>query len=54
MKKKQLETLLYSVAGVIAMGLIIVAANVIFGVAKQHTPMRGVAKASRKSRRKEV
>jgi len=39
MKKKQLETLLYSVAGVIAMGLIIVAANVIFGVAKQRVDL---------------
>src|SRR5205814_4842800 len=34
MKKKQLETLLYSIVGVVAMGLIIVAINVIFGVAK--------------------
>src|SRR5713101_6590677 len=34
MKKKQLETLLYSVIGVVAMGLILVAINVIFGVAK--------------------
>ena len=39
MKKKQLETLLYSVVGVIAMGLIIVAANVIFGVAKQRVDL---------------
>src|SRR2546421_1314263 len=35
MKKKQIEMLLYSVLGVVVMGLIIVAINLIFGVAKQ-------------------
>src|SRR5213594_1969000 len=34
MKKKQLETLLYSVAGVAAMFLVIVALNFIFGAVK--------------------
>src|SRR2546421_9046394 len=34
MKKKQLETLLYSVVGVVAMAVIVVAVNIIFGVAK--------------------
>jgi len=34
MKKKQLETLLYSVVGVAAMALIVIALNLIFGVAK--------------------
>ena len=34
MKKKQFETLLYSVVGIAAMFIILVAANLVFGVAK--------------------
>ena len=34
MKKNQFETLLYSVVGIVAMFVIIVAANLVFGVAK--------------------
>ena len=34
MKKKQFETLLYSVVGIAAMFLILVAANIVFNVAK--------------------
>ena len=39
MKKKQLETLLYSVVGVVAMAIILIAVNVIFGVAKSRVDM---------------
>jgi ABC-type uncharacterized transport system involved in gliding motility auxiliary subunit len=39
MKKKQFETLLYSVVGVVAMAVILVAINVIFGVAKSRVDL---------------
>jgi len=39
MKKKQLETLLYSVVGVVAMAVILIAINVIFGVAKSRVDL---------------
>jgi len=39
MKKKQFETLLYSVVGVLAMAVILVAINVIFGVAKSRVDL---------------
>ena len=35
MQKKQIETLLYSAVGVLAMFLIVIAVNLIFGVAKK-------------------